>query len=299
MDSRDHLAAVFGALRRALVKLRVHCIALRALARPVSTEFRAADLNFPYPLRTRLGEGLARLLSLDPGPVADLLAGLVAGSAALLPNVPNSKLVYKARIRGASAPATLASSTTSAAEIERDVVVKFCPRRFEGARGGEAVQRLWAGSQLAPRVLGVQRLVGTMDIVVMECLSSEAGWRGLGELAPELAVTFFPAVRAALALAHSLRTADSQATVHGDMRVPNVMVRSGAASPSGSADGGAAEVRFVDFDWAGVAGEVACPTFVNPAVAWPAGMAPGAKLRQEWDRELLASELEALARVAA
>ena len=113
------------------------------------------------------------------------------------------------------------------------------------------------------------------------------------------------AVKAALRLAHALRLNPAWAalggssacdggesglpTVHGDARALNVMVRvtPAASVTAGGAQQPSVEVRFVDFDWAGVVvisgpGGARCPSIINRA-AFPAGVIEGGALSQALD----------------
>lgn len=65
---------------------------------------------------------------------------------------------------------------------------------------------------------------------------------------------------------------------HGDMRLPNVAV---------CLEGQQWHVRFLDFDWAGVAGEHTYPPFMNPEIKWPSGAHAYAVMLSEHDVALL------------
>ncbi|PNW88714.1 hypothetical protein CHLRE_01g041400v5 [Chlamydomonas reinhardtii] len=110
------------------------------------------------------------------------------------------------------------------------------------------------------------------------------------------------------------RVGGAPKAVHGDMRPPNIMVRSAMATAGASADvggvmgsspasgaGGTASatgtwhVRFIDFDWAGLEGDADAryPVLLSPLIRWPEGVAPGTQMRQQHDTELLELELAA------
>jgi hypothetical protein len=74
-------------------------------------------------------------------------------------------------------------------------------------------------------------------------------------------------------------------TVHGDMRLNNVMVRLTAE--------GRWQFRFVDFDWSGWAGHTRYPAMMNLKIRWPAGACPRLPLQQQHDKQLLSDELQA------
>ena len=94
-------------------------------------------------------------------------------------------------------------------------------------------------------------------------------------------------------------------TVHGDIRVPNVLVREAGSSLELEGVGAGTprfHVRFVDFDWSGLeavvgsgshgsgsaygAGEAICPPFIRRE-AFPSGVTPGVRLTQATDRATL------------
>ena len=100
--------------------------------------------------------------------------------------------------------------------------------------------------------------------------------------------------------------------VHGDMRDANVLIRmpmEQASAHGGSSSMGAAggqggssegsgmgpmptEIKFIDFDTAGCAGEAIYPPFLNPALPWPAGAHAGAVITQQHDRQLLSASMQ-------
>jgi len=63
-----------------------------------------------------------------------------------------------------------------------------------------------------------------------------------------------------------------------------------ASAPIGDAANPAWDVRFVDFDGAGVEGRRTYPPLMSTAVRWPAGVLPGEPLKQEHDTALLLAE---------
>ncbi|MCO5603268.1 hypothetical protein L7F22_057417 [Adiantum nelumboides] len=62
---------------------------------------------------------------------------------------------------------------------------------------------------------------------------------------------------------------------HGDMRPPNVMARAVEAG---------FEIKFVDFDWAGVASHTFYPSFINIEQDWHEGVGSGMPLSQDHDK---------------
>ena len=82
-----------------------------------------------------------------------------------------------------------------------------------------------------------------------------------------------PAIQQALQTAHGILV-NSQCFAHGDARLPNVCVRQ---------EGQQWRVRFVDFDWAGMAGVHRYPPFMNSIMQWPAGASPLGVMQQQHD----------------
>ncbi|KAG2423370.1 hypothetical protein HYH02_015342 [Chlamydomonas schloesseri] len=153
---------------------------------------------------------------------------------------------------------------------ENAVVVKLC-RKY-----GVPAHQAWAGLGLAPQINFVEQLPGGWILIEMEWLP-EPEWRQLSDLqqGAELEEAL-AAVREALECAHT-----ETGMVHGDVRPPNCMVR--RSSSNGW------EVRFVDFEWAGDAGQATYPACLNPDIPWPDGVAYGTQLQREHDIKLLAA----------
>ncbi|KXZ50022.1 hypothetical protein GPECTOR_18g175 [Gonium pectorale] len=167
----------------------------------------------------------------------------------------------------------------------RRVLVKFV-----GGRYGAEVHRAWHAAGVAPALYDVRSVGGSAyTMVVMELLRPEDGWVPLCQaLQDGGGEPLKAAVREALrrAQAGALETLGHKA-VHGDVRRPNILVR-GAGS-----DAASAEVRFVDFDWAGPDGEARYPQVVlSPTVRWHDEVRPGGVMRQEHDTYLLERELK-------
>ena len=70
---------------------------------------------------------------------------------------------------------------------------------------------------------------------------------------------------------------------HGDMRLPNVAVH---------LEDQQWHVRFLDFDWAGVAKEHSYHPLMNPKVTWPLGAHAHAVMVLEHDATLLQMQLD-------
>ena len=70
---------------------------------------------------------------------------------------------------------------------------------------------------------------------------------------------------------------------HGDMRLPNVAVL---------LEDRQWHIRFLDFDWAGVAEKNTYPPFMNPKIAWPAGAQPFEVMLSKHDVTLLQMQFD-------
>ena len=71
--------------------------------------------------------------------------------------------------------------------------------------------------------------------------------------------------------------------VYGDMRLPNIAVHQ---------EGQHWHVRFLDFDWAGLAGQHRYHPFMNPEVIWPVSVCPFAVMLLEHDVTSLRMEFD-------
>jgi len=124
------------------------------------------------------------------------------------------------------------------------ICIKFV-RRY-----GKEVHIWCAGKGIAPKLMGFEALPGGWYMVVMEYLDEtwalfdddKVKWvKGIKGVKEKFAVVIVELHEAGM--------------VHGDIREANVMVKEGGE-----------EFKLVDFDWAGVLGEVRYPRHVNKAV---------------------------------
>ncbi|PCH34147.1 hypothetical protein WOLCODRAFT_160639 [Wolfiporia cocos MD-104 SS10] len=163
-------------------------------------------------------------------------------------------------------------STTSAEELSEQipVVVKLVSGSY-----GEDVHLLLAQEGLAPTLHGCIRPEGAPVAYVMEHLDGD--WVCLFDfLKRDSSPPFHQAIRASLQ--HVLDLLDEKGFVHGDLRSSNIMVRIVGANP---------EIKVIDFDWAGKAGQVLYPAVRNESIDWP-GRAYG-PIQGGDDRKLLDS----------
>lgn len=247
------------------------------LAQPYQSPLdRNPLLSLPYPLRT----------------------GFSGGAAGVLPEpVQQRRQLYRCWRSG----------------DVRTRLVKFLPH----GSYGEAVHRAWAQHGLAPELYEIKQLAGGFCMVEMEELRREEGWLSVAALPiGERSERLSEAVQDALQRAHGLKVSAGKCGVHGDARAANVLVRRPAvagcqalgedqqasvASASAGAGGeiqqsassqGAAgevqqqgalaqniEVRFVDFDWAGLADEAELPLWAVPRK----GLPENRKLTRQYD----------------
>ena len=147
--------------------------------------------------------------------------------------------------------------------------------KFTG-RYGTAVHAAWASAGLAPALFDVTELQPHSLLVTMELLPES--WRMLSDLSDPELLELRPYVLQALQLAHWVEITMGTTGAHGDVRLPNVAVR---------LEGQQWHVRFLDFDWAGVAGEHTYPPFMNPEIEWPSGAHAYAVMLSEHDVALL------------
>ena len=78
---------------------------------------------------------------------------------------------------------------------------------------------------------------------------------------------------------------DGREAAHGDARPDNILVLMRL--------GEVADLKLVDLDWAGPAGNARYPTLLNTvAIQWPEGVAAGEPLKQAHDRQLLSLQID-------
>ncbi|KAG5192569.1 hypothetical protein JKP88DRAFT_293060 [Tribonema minus] len=185
------------------------------------------------------------------------------------------KLLFRARL----------SSAAAGGAPGMRVLIKFTGAYSPQASG--MVHEAWAQAGLAPQLIECMRLPGGPTMVVMAHVRQDDGWRMLCalELDSEEQKVAFETARNALLRAQGIRIPGgdgvSRATVHGDIRGPNIMVKQD--------ERGAWHVRFIDFDWAGLEGIARYPTslFDAPAQGWHEEARAGRLMCQKHDTFLL------------
>ena len=184
------------------------------------------------------------------------------------------------------APCFLFSANLRRPGDDVQVVVKFV-YNYTGTYG-TATHRYLYGLGLAPRLYSVVHLHRGLVMVVMEHLSFQEGIGGwveldtfegkLGEMAD--------AVRQKLeAIIDRLQ---SRKMVHADLRPKNILVKVDERHRI-VMSGREPVLTVIDFDWAGIVGEVCYPPLLNDRVPWPAGAEAYAKVGRDDDRILLSN----------
>lgn len=152
------------------------------------------------------------------------------------------------------------------------VVIKFTQQC------GKEVHIAWAEHDWAPQLIQHACLPGGWQQVTMQYLGHE--WCQLCDLGEEARnVAHASAVRMLETIQGSSHVRlGGGCGVHGDLRSNNIMVR--RAGPS--------QIRFVDFDWAGMEGVARYPLFMNHRqICWPEGVYDGGLMEKEHDRAVL------------
>ncbi|KAK2464713.1 hypothetical protein APHAL10511_003289 [Amanita phalloides] len=150
----------------------------------------------------------------------------------------------------------------------KDIVVKFVERYCQEAH------ELLAQQHLAPELLyyGKPSLengapnYGELSMVVMEFIHGETLLVAKNRVDR---VEVKGQVERAIHLLHQVDI------VFGDLRKPNVMITNQN------------EVRLIDFNWAGKAGEAEYPYLISPAIAWPPGVEPLSLMEKRHDLVML------------
>ncbi|KAG9044245.1 hypothetical protein FS837_008564 [Tulasnella sp. UAMH 9824] len=158
---------------------------------------------------------------------------------------------------------------------------------------GAEVHRLLAKSHFAPMLYGHGSLEGAPTAYVMELLRSPAnekpGWVTLWEFfkSKEQATRHSKAIETTLG--EILEVMERANMVHGDLRPNNIMLEVHKVQdgyiPVRSGEQPRANLRVVDFDWAGESGAVCYPLQRNQEIAWPVG--PGERIMVRHDRDLV------------
>ncbi|KZT04101.1 uncharacterized protein LAESUDRAFT_715811 [Laetiporus sulphureus 93-53] len=162
------------------------------------------------------------------------------------------------------------SSTFGPENLQIPVVVKLVNGPY-----GEEVHQLLARHGLAPTLYGCAHFKCTPTAYIMEHLNGD--WVMLFDfLQRELSRPFYPTIR------HSLEDVvgllKNEGFIHGDFRSSNVMVQ---------IHEGNAQIKVIDFDWAGKPGQISYSAVHNITIGFPGK--PYDSIRAEDDLTLLDS----------
>ncbi len=152
--------------------------------------------------------------------------------------------------------------------------------KFAG-RYGTDVHAAWASAGLAPALFDVVEIDYHSFLITMELLPKT--WRVLSDLSDSELLESKPYVSQALQQAQTVEIRMGTVGVHGDMRLPNVAVL---------LEDHQWHVKFLDFDWAGVAGEHTYPPFMHPEITWPPGVHPYGVMGAEHDAALMQMQFD-------
>jgi len=137
-----------------------------------------------------------------------------------------------------------------------------------------------AKNQLAPKLYGCAEVEGAPTAYVMEYLDPSI-WQPLHEFL-KFDATTVDLTQLRTAVDYIIDELQSEEYVHGDLRSSNIMIRTDVAEYF-------MDLRVIDFDWAGKAGQVCYPAERNATIQWP-GEA-GKPIMDDDDREMASSWL--------
>ena len=153
------------------------------------------------------------------------------------------------------------------------VLVKLVPRFYS-----RYVHKHMADNGLAPKLYGYAEMEGAPTAYVMEYLDPSV-WQTLYQLSKSKEKPRKPMVSQQRGALQEIITAlDEKNYVHGDLRSNNIMIRTDVMDKS-------VELKVVDFDWAGKAGQVHYPAEWNREIRWP-GEA-GGPIDQDHDSKMV------------
>ena len=170
--------------------------------------------------------------------------------------------------------ATLSSPSIASLQV----LVKLVPRSYS-----RDVHKHMADNGLAPKLYGYAEVQGAPTAYVMEYLDPCA-WQTLHEFL-KYNVTAVNCTQLREVVDSIIEKLESKNYVHGDLRSNNIMIRTDVMDKS-------VDLRVIDFDWAGEAGQVRYPAERNREIWWP-GEA-GGPIEQDHDLKTVYSWMDAL-----
>ena len=179
----------------------------------------------------------------------------IYGSCTLLePEGEEGTLTFVSRPNDAYQRLFLATlSSPSIPDLQ--VLVKLVPRSYS-----RDAHKHMADNGLAPKLYGYAELEGAPTAYVMEYLDP-CTWQTLHEFLKSNA-TAVDRTRLQEAVYGIIEKLESKNYVHGDLRSNNIMIRTDVKEKS-------MDLRVIDFDWAGEAGQVRYPAERNRDIWWP------------------------------
>ena len=155
------------------------------------------------------------------------------------------------------------------------VLVKLVPRSYS-----QDVHKHMADNGLAPKLYGYAEVKDVPTAYVMEYLDPSI-WQTLHQLSKPKNKPNKPTANQLRGVLQKIIAAlDEKKYVHGDLRSNNIMIRTDVMDKS-------VELKVVDFDWAGKAGQVYYPAERNEEIQWP-GEA-GGPIEQDHDSKMVNS----------
>ena len=165
--------------------------------------------------------------------------------------------------------ATLSSPSLS----DLQILVKIVPRSHS-----RDVHKHMADNGLAPKLYGYAEVKGAPTAYVMEYLDPSV-WQTLYQLSKSKKKPRKPTVSQLRgALQEIITVLDEKSYVHSDLRSNNIMIRTDMMDKP-------VELKVVDFDWTGIAGQVRYPAERNREIRWP-GEAVG-PIEQDHDSKMV------------
>ena len=175
------------------------------------------------------------------------------------------------RLRHRWVRATVSCHLKSSSIPGLQVLVKLVPCFYS-----RDVHEYMAKNKLAPKLYGYAEVDGAPTAYVMEYFDPPA-WQTLYQFFKSDTTAVDP-TQLQEAVESILKTLDSKDYVHGDLRTNNIMIRMDVIEKC-------VDIKVIDFDWAGKAGEVCYPAERNTDIQWP-GEA-GAPILKEHDSEMV------------
>ena len=202
-----------------------------------------------------------------------------AGCTLLEPAGEEGTLTFVSRPNDAYQRLFLATLSSSSF-LGLRVLVKLVPRSYS-----RDVHKHMADNGLAPKLYGYAEVEGVPTAYVMEYLDPSI-WQTLYQLSkPKKKLNKPTANQLRGALQEIIAALDEKKYVHGDLRSNNIMIRTDVMDKS-------VELKVVDFDWAGEAGQARYPAERNKEIQWP-GEA-GGPIEQDHDSKMVDSWMKDL-----